>query len=450
VTNFELFKRLLPEDQTPAFFVLWWETIHRKPDGKFRHDSSAFRTLLDLANAADRYASALNVRNLYFCVSTQREASFRERSNPPQAIRNIANTVAIKVLFLDLDVKSGAYATTDEAMRALIGACVDLGLPTPSIAIYSSAPLDGSPPIDSSLHCYWVLNRTLSVEEWRPLARAFKTALQKHGLVFDLNVPSNVAGVLRPLGSLNRKYDPPRVARLAFSAPDCDLEAIRAVLAHVQPEAEREFSRDAVGASAFDEIVDVVEHLTARGHFDRGRYDQMLGLHFALAHVVTAKPELRDSAWDLIRCVVVGTGRDLAVNETRFEDALTRTADRLASDDDLVTAASLFRAAYALGWRPPRAVDALDQGQRAALARARRGLRLIFAEDHDRVDAANRACRMLERLVDPDVRAALAPSFARRLALDGWGENALLNAIESLVGRRDVGLARWAKRGAAP
>jgi hypothetical protein len=62
----------------------------------------------------------------------------------------------------------------------------------------------------------------------------------------------------------------------------------------------------------------------------------MLALHFALAHLVSVKPELRDDAWGLIRCVVAGTGRDLAINETRFEDALTRTADRLVSDGDLV------------------------------------------------------------------------------------------------------------------
>jgi hypothetical protein len=129
----------------------------------------------------------------------QREANASRRSNPPQAIRNIANTVAIKVLFLDLDVKGGGYSSTDEAMSALIVVCVVVGLPTPSIVIHSSAPPDGS-PVDSSLHCYWVLNRTLSVEEWRPLARAFKTALQKHGLIFDLNVPSNAAGIFAPAG----------------------------------------------------------------------------------------------------------------------------------------------------------------------------------------------------------------------------------------------------------
>jgi hypothetical protein len=442
VTNYEFFQRLLPEDQA-GFFVLWWETIHRKPDGRFQHDSAAFRTLLELANAAGQYARALNVRNVYFCVSTQREANATRRNNPPQAIRNIVNTVAIKVLFLDLDVKGGAYTTTDEAMRALIAVCGAIGLPTPSIIVYSSAPQDGSPPVDSSLHCYWVLNRTLSVEEWRPLARAFKTVLQKHGLIFDLNVPSNIAGILRPLGSVNRKYDPPRVAHLAFSGPDCDLDAICSALANIQPEAEREYSRDRGSDADFDEIVDAVEHLATRGCFDRGRYEQMLGLHFALAHLVTARPELRDDAWGLIRCVVAGTGRDLAVNEARFDDALTRTADRLASDSDLVTPASLFRAAYAAGWRR---TDCLDPDQRSALAHARRRLRLIFAEGHDRVASARRANRLIERIAEPGVRAALAPSFAHRLARDGWDEATILDGLECLTGRRDVGLARWARR----
>jgi hypothetical protein len=442
MTNYELFKRLLPGSQDAVFYVLWWETIHRKSDGKFRHDSSAFRTLLDLATAADQYASALNVRNLFFCVSAQCEANFRERGNPPQAIRNIVNTVAIKVLFLDLDVKGGAYSATDEAMRALIAACVALGLPTPSIVIYSSAPQDGSPPVDSSLHCYWVLNRTLSVEEWKPLARAFKTALQKYGLIFDLNVPTNVACILRPLGSVNRKYDPPRGARLAFSGPDCDLESIRAALAHVQPEVEREHSRERGNDADFGEIIDAVEHLATHGHFDRGRYEQMLSLHFALAHLVSARPELRNDAWDLIRCVVAGTGRDLVINEARFEDALMRTADRLATDGGLVTPASLFRAAYTSGWR---AVDALNNNQRVALANARHKLRVLFSKPCKRTTVE----RLIDRITDARVRAATAPQLAIRAARAGWAEADIIDAIEHLTGRRDLSLVRWAQRESA-
>jgi hypothetical protein len=442
VNNLELFKRLLPDGQA-AFFVLWWETIHRKPDGKFQHNSSAFRSLAALASAADRYASALNVRNLFFCVSSQREANFSRRSDPPQAIRNLANTVALKVLFLDLDVKDRAYDTTDEAMRALIGACVALGLPTPSIAIYSSSPTDDSRPRDSSLHCYWVLNRSLSLEEWQPLARAFKTALQTQGLIFDRNVPTNAACILRPLGSVNRKYDPPRIARLAFSGPDCDLDALRAALVHVRPETDLEHSRLPSGDADFAEVVDVVEFLTGRGYFDRFRYAEIMALHFAIAHLITAKPELRDDAWDLIRCVVAATGRDLAINESRFNDALTRTADRLAADDALATPASLFGAAYQAGWSPARD---LGPGQRSALAHARRRLRFIFREGHDRAAAAGQAACLVERIHDLRVGSALAPSIARRLARDGWSESEILSVIEDLSGHPDAGLVYWAMR----
>jgi hypothetical protein len=217
-------------------------------------------------------------------------------------------------------------------------------------------------------------------------------------MCLDLNVPSNVAGILRPLGSVNRKYDPPRVARLGFSGPDCDLDAIRAVLAQVQPEAEREYSRDRNSDADFDEIVDVVEHLTTHGCFDRGRYEQMLALHFALA-----------------------------------------------ADGDLLTPASLFRAAYAAGWRR---TDALSSDQRDALVRARRRLRQIFGDSRDRAVSAKQARRLIERIAEPGVRAALAPSFAHRLARDGWDEAMILDALECLTARRDVNLARWAQRSA--
>ena len=137
----------------------------------------------------------------------------------------------------------------------------------------------------------------------------------------------------------------------------------------------------------FDEVLDAAEYLATCGHFDRGRYKQTLVLHFALAHLVTAKPELRDDAWGLIRCVVAGTGRDLAINEQRFDDALTRTADRLASDDALTTPASLFKAAYAAGWSSHELT--LDPEQDDAPSRARRRAASDFrSDDYDRDDAA--------------------------------------------------------------
>jgi hypothetical protein len=93
----------------------------------------------------------------------------------------------------------------------------------------------------------------------------------------------------------------------------------------------------------------------------------------------------------------------------------------------------------------PRPEDDLDDDQRAALDRAKRRLWDIFDVEHDDRDfGVEQAVRMASRVKDEQVRAALAPSVAYWLALDGVGEAALLAVIELLSGRRDVGLARWA------
>ena len=447
MTSLELFKRLLPESQGQAFYVLWWETIHRKPDGKFRHDSAAFRTLLDLANAAEQYVNALNVRNLFFCLSLQREANFRERSNPPQAIRNIPNALLIKVFFLDLDVKENGYASTDEAMRELNAKCLAIGIPFPSVIIFSSAPLDGSAPTNSSLHCYWVLPEAMTPEEWRPLARAFQAALQKHGLVFDLNVPTNIAGILRPLGSLNKKYNPFRIARLAFWRPDCDLEAFRSALAPFMSGAQTlAHDPDREVAPDLAELADAVEYRSDRGDYARGNYHAMLELHFGLAHHVTARPELLTDAWALIQRVVLANGRVVAFNQSLFEEALTRTADRRGSDDALLTPRSIFKGALDGGWLPPHPEDDLSDEQRITLGRAKRKLWFLFRDGHHRQDAADDAARLAGRIKDPLVMAALAPALALHLARDDWGEPTILDAIELFKGHRDVELARWAQK----
>jgi hypothetical protein len=94
---------------------------------------------------------------------------------------------------------------------------------------------------------------------------------------------------------------------------------------------------------------------------------------------------------------------------------------------------------------PARPEDDLDDDQRAALDRAKHRLWDIFDDERDDRDSVvEQAIRMASRVKDDQVRAALAPSVAYWLALDGLGEAALLAVIELLSGRRDAGLARWA------
>ena len=449
ITNLEFLTRVLPENQVGAFYVLWWETPYLKRDGKkYEHDGAAFSTLPELADAADQYPRALSVRNLFFCLSLQRAAAPRKYSGPLKAIRNIANSLLIKVCFIDLDVKQAGYRDTDEAMRELNARCLAIGIPFPSVIIFSSAPLDGSAPTHSSLHCYWIFNRPLTGEEWLPIAKAFQTAFQQRGLIFD-PVSTNIAGILRPLGSLNKKYDPFCVARIAFwgSGPDYDPDEFSRPLASYRVTAQSlAHDPDRGVAPDLSELADAVEHRNACGHYALGNYFAMLELHFGLAHHVSARPELLDDAREMIRRVTLANGRDIDINEGRFDEALTRTADRRASDDALTTPRSIFKGALAAGWLPPHPEDDLSDEQRIALGRAKRKLWDIFRDGHHRGDAAEDAARLAGRIRDPLVLAALAPPLALRLARDGWDEPTILNAIELFKGHRDVGLARWAKK----
>jgi Bifunctional DNA primase/polymerase, N-terminal len=94
---------------------------------------------------------------------------------------------------------------------------------------------------------------------------------------------------------------------------------------------------------------------------------------------------------------------------------------------------------------PARSEADLDDDQCAALDRAKRRLWDILDDEHDDRDSVvEQSIRMASHVKDEQVRAALAPSVAYWLALDGLGEAALLAVIELLSGRRDVGLARWA------
>jgi hypothetical protein len=107
-----------------------------------------------------------------------------------------------------------------------------------------------------------------------------------------------------------------------------------------------------------------------------------------------------------------------------------------------VTPASLFRAAYASG---RSAADALNNDQRVALANARHKLRVLFSKPCKRASVE----RLIDRITDARVRAATAPQLAVRAARAGWAETDIIDAIERLTGRRDLGLVQWAQRESA-
>ena len=118
----------------------------------------------------------------------------------PKAIRKHTNIVSLKTIALDLDVKPGAYATTDDAYAALEDFCQQIGMPEPTMEVLSGS---------GGVHVYWGTELPMPFEAWKPLAKALQAAAVGYGLKCDPQVTVNPVGILRVPNSFNHKTNPP-------------------------------------------------------------------------------------------------------------------------------------------------------------------------------------------------------------------------------------------------
>ena len=77
-----------------------------------------------------------------------------DRKPYPKAIRQEPNLVACKNLYMDLDVKEGAYGSTNDALQALKDFHQATNLPEPTIIVASG---------NGGLHVYWTLSAASSI-----------------------------------------------------------------------------------------------------------------------------------------------------------------------------------------------------------------------------------------------------------------------------------------------
>jgi hypothetical protein len=87
-------------------------------------------------------------------------------------------------------------------------------MPRPNLVVHSGG----------GLHVYWVLARALTPADWQPLAFALAEATKQHGLKCDTQCTVDRARVLRIPGTLNTKYDPPRLVRFAGKPSEFDYD----------------------------------------------------------------------------------------------------------------------------------------------------------------------------------------------------------------------------------
>ena len=145
--------------------------------------------------------------DVYVATGTQRVCSIDKYSADgfPKAERKIPNVVSHNSIYVDLDVKEGAYATTDDAFAALDDFIDKIGLPEATMEVLSGS---------GGLHAYWCTTEPMPIQSWIPLSKGLHDAGIAYGLKFDPQVTVNPAGILRAPSTRNWKTRPPGVVRL--------------------------------------------------------------------------------------------------------------------------------------------------------------------------------------------------------------------------------------------
>jgi hypothetical protein len=119
--------------------------------------------------------------------------------------RKKVNVLGARSLWLDIDPGEGKpYPDQAAALDALRSFCQQTALPDPIV-------------VDSGhrIHVYWPLDRMLGRDEWEAAAKALKRLCETHSLKVDHSRTTDIASLLRPPGTYNRKNpNDPRLVKL--------------------------------------------------------------------------------------------------------------------------------------------------------------------------------------------------------------------------------------------
>lgn len=178
-------------------------------DGKTTFANFATQSMDNLVHLIETRATRGGA-NVYVALGTQLMASEEKRTADgyPKASRTQKNIVSFKSLFIDVDVgKTGAYATTQEAIDAVYDMCAVTGMPVPTLEVLSGT---------GGLHVYWCFEKPIPVAEWKPLAVGLQQACQTYGLKFDPQCTVDSCRILRVPNTLNHKTNPPTKVKIRW------------------------------------------------------------------------------------------------------------------------------------------------------------------------------------------------------------------------------------------
>jgi hypothetical protein len=166
---------------------------------------TAYKNNKDTAKAA----AAMDAKgyNVYFACASYKESQYFDEVKQKTRYRTQENALAAKALWLDLDVGEGKdYVSQSEALDAVAAFCNSTDFPLP-LRVSSG----------NGVHCYWPLESALPTEAWEKITQNMRPIYEAAGLRFDHSRDCDIASILRPVGTNNRKdkANPKRVDVIA-------------------------------------------------------------------------------------------------------------------------------------------------------------------------------------------------------------------------------------------
>jgi hypothetical protein len=148
--------------------------------------------------------------NAYFACS--KYETNKSRTQP--------NAKYIKAFWLDIDCGEGKdYPSQTEGLAALKNFCKATGLPKPTVVNSGRG-----------LHIYWQLSRTITAEEWKPVAERIKYLCEEYDFHVDPSRTADLASILRVPETLNFKDDPPKPVSIICLSDEIEYETIKSQL----------------------------------------------------------------------------------------------------------------------------------------------------------------------------------------------------------------------------
>jgi hypothetical protein len=219
----EFLRRVLPDCSVAAgYYNVHWRS--KTKDGKFFWGGRASQGIDPLLKTLEWALKQPDIKDLYICMSAQGQAEKKTSKNGYEylnAIRSQDNVTALRSLFIDIDVKEGAYPDTRSALLALKDFMTKMQLPNPTAIVGTGS---------GGIHVHWAVDTDMPVATWQALSNALAKAARQHNLLCDAQCTIDSARILRIPGTFNNKTDVARPVSLMAVDQQIPLQVMTTLL----------------------------------------------------------------------------------------------------------------------------------------------------------------------------------------------------------------------------